>query len=121
MNFEFFTDEFQIYLKLLLLLYADDTVFFSDNKDNFQKCLNEFNDYCQMWKLNINYSKTDIVIFHSRNSNNYEFIIGENVIKITDKYKYLGVVFSKSGSFLNARKHLAEQLKSHASAFHKGQ
>ena len=95
MNFEFFTDEFQIYLKLLLLFYADDTVIFSDNKDNFQKCLNEF----MMWKLNINYSKTEIVIFNSRNSNNYEFKIGENVIKITDKYKYLGVVFSKSGSF----------------------
>ena len=111
MNFEFFTDEFQIYLKLLLPLYADDTVIFSDNKENFQKCLNEFNDYCQMWKLNINYSKTEIVIFNSRNRNNYEFKIGDNVIKITDKYKYLGVVFSKSGSFLNARKHLAEQSK----------
>ena len=28
MNFEFFTGEFQIYLKLLLLLYADDAVIF---------------------------------------------------------------------------------------------
>ena len=110
-KFEFFTDEFQIYLKLLLLLYADDTVIFSDNKDNFQKCLNEFNYYCQMWKLNINYSKTEIIVFNSKNSNNYEFKIGDHIIKITDRYKYLGVVFSKSGSFLNARKHLAEQSK----------
>ena len=28
---------------------------------------------------------------------------------VTDKYKYLGVIFSKSGSFLNMRKHIIEQ------------
>ena len=111
LNFDFFTGEFQIYLKLLILLYADDTIIFSDNKENFQKCLNEFHDYCQMWKLNINFSKTEIIIFNSKKNDNFEFKIGGHVIKIADKYKYLGVVFSRSGSFLNARKHAAEQSK----------
>lgn len=36
--------------------------------------------------------------------------LGDNIIKITDIYKYLGLVFSKSGSFLNASKHLADGL-----------
>ena len=69
----------------------------------------QFYDYCQMWKLNINFNNTEIVIFNCRNNNKFELKIGDHIIKITDKYKYLGVVFSKSGSFLNARKHLVEQ------------
>ena len=111
LDLELRTNELNMYLKLLLLLYADDTVIISNNKENFQKCLNEFYDYCQMWKLNINFSKTEIIIFNSRNNNNFEFKLGDNIIKITDKYKYLGVIFSRSGSFLNARKHLVEQSK----------
>ena len=111
LDLEITTNELNLYLKLLLLLYADDTVILSNNKENFQKCLNEFYDYCQMWKLNINFNKTEIIIFNSRNNNNFEFKIGDHIIKITDKYKYLGVIFSRSGNFLNARKHLVEQSK----------
>ena len=64
-----------------------------------------------MWKLNINFSKTEIIVFNSKNNDNFEFKIGDHTIKITSKYKYLGVIFSRSGSFLNARKHLVEQSK----------
>ena len=109
LDLELSTQEITVYLRLLLLLYADDTAIFSNNKENFQKCLDEFNDYCSMWKLNINFIKTELVIFNSRNDQNYLFSIGEHRIKITDKYKYLGIILSRSGSFLNARKHLAEQ------------
>ena len=63
-----------------------------------------------MWKLNINFSKTEIIIFNSRNTSNLEFKLGDKTIKIVDKYKYLGV-FSRSGSFLHARKNLVEQSK----------
>ena len=111
LDFELLTDEINMYLKGLLLLYADETVIFSNNEQNFQKCLNEFSEYCKLWKLNINYNKTEIVVFNSRNNSNYTFKLGEHTIQITNKYKYLGVILSKSGSFLNARKHLAEQAK----------
>ena len=104
-------DDLHLYVKLLMLLYADDSVIISNNAENFQKCLNEFHDYCQMWKLNVNYNKIEIVIFHSRNNRVFEFKMGNHSIQITDRYKYLGTVFSKSGSFLNARKHVAEQAK----------
>ena len=57
----------------------------------------------------VNYSKTNVVIFNSRNNRNFTFNIGGNDILVTDKYKYLGVIFSKSGSFLNMRKHIIEQ------------
>ena len=65
LHLKILTNELTLYLKLLILLYANDTVIMSKNKINFQKCLNEFYDYCQMWKLNINFNKTEIIIFNS--------------------------------------------------------
>ena len=115
LDFGLLTDEINMYLKVLLLLYTDDTVIFSNNEQNFKKCLNEFSEYCKLWKLNINYNKTEIVVFNSRNNSNYTFKIGEHTIQIANKYKYLGVILS--GSFLNARKHLAEQAKKLCSCF----
>ena len=39
------------------------------------------------------------------------FKIGNENIEIVDSYKYLGVLFSQSGSFLHARKHVVQQAK----------
>ena len=39
------TDETH-WLKLLILLYADDTIIISDNAIDFQNCLNSFEQYC---------------------------------------------------------------------------
>ena len=91
---------------------------FSNNKENFQKALDSFFDYCELWKLNVNYSKTNVVIFNSRNNRNFTFNIGGNDIVVTDKYKYLGVIFSISGSFLNMRNTLLNrQIKPCISCF----
>ena len=49
--------EAEIFLKLYILLYADDTVIFSDNAHDLQNAL-EFDEYCNRWKLTINVSKT---------------------------------------------------------------
>ena len=89
LNLEIATNELNLYLELLLLLYADETVIFSNNKENFKKGLNEFYKYCQMWKLNVNFSKTEIIVLYSKNNDNLEFKIGDHIIKITKTYKYL--------------------------------
>ena len=52
------------YLKILVLLFADDTVIFATNKDDLQVALNVFEHYCDQWKhLTVNISKTKIMIF----------------------------------------------------------
>ena len=53
----FDNDQHELWLRLLVLLYADDTVILSDNADDFQNCLNAFNDYCNEWHLHVNLSK----------------------------------------------------------------
>lgn len=55
-----------IFIKLLVILYADDTIILSDNVNDFQQMLNIFSDFCNSWKLKINSSKTKIMIFGDR-------------------------------------------------------
>ena len=108
-DLEIISNETHVYLKLLILLYADDTIIFSNDKENFQKALDNFHEYCTMWNLKVNLTKTNVVIFNSRTNKNMTFTLGGQNIAINDTYKYLGIIFSKSGSFLNARKHIVEQ------------
>ena len=73
----------RIMLKLFALLYADDTVIISDNKTNFQDALNAFAYYCKKWKLKINETKSNIIIFgHVRNRNRLAFSINCQPINI---------------------------------------
>jgi hypothetical protein len=51
-----------IYLKIFLLFYADDTVLMSENVDGMQTMLNVFSEYCNTWKLQVNIAKTKVVI-----------------------------------------------------------
>lgn len=37
------------------------------------------------------------------------FYYNNNVVEIVSEFKYLGTVFSRSGSFCKAKKHLVEQ------------
>ena len=57
------------------------------------------------------YSKTKIIVFNGRHVNNMNFNIGENEINIMDTYKYLRVLFYKSGTFLRAKQRIVEQAK----------
>ena len=86
-------------MKILILLYADDTVIFGTDPHSFQDNLNIFYEYCQLWKLNLNYNKTKIMIFGMHNTNNLHFTIGGHDISICSEFKYLGVIFSKSSFF----------------------
>ena len=100
-----------LWLKLLILLYADDTVILSDTAENLQSSLNAFHNYCTEWQLNVNINKTKIIVFGARNLNGYNFYLGDQPIDITSTYHYLGVTFSATGSFLQARKHISQQAR----------
>lgn len=98
-------------MRLFTLLYADDTALMADSAKEMQNCLNAFASYCQEWKLSINTEKTKILIFGARKRSDIQFKLNDDIIEIVNKYKYLGVYFSQSGSFLNARKHIVQQAK----------
>ena len=105
------SEDFMIYLRLIVLLYADDTIILANSENDLQAILNKFETYCQTWKLNINNDKTKIVIFGAKKTDSFNFKLNGKNVQITDKYKYLGIYFSQSRSFLTARKHIVEQAK----------
>ena len=106
----FATEDAYMFLKLLILLYADDTIILSDDIDKLQNALTAFEEYCIMWKLQVNLSKTKIVIFgRGRMNKNCRFLLHNKIIEIIDEYKYLGVFLGASGSLVSTKKHIAEQ------------
>jgi hypothetical protein len=103
--------EIDTFLKIIVLLYADDTILVSDDPQKLQSCLDDFVEYCSIWHLNINISKTKAIVFGTRNDRNFSFKINNTPIQIVKSYKYLGTQFSKSGNFLTPRTHLVQQAK----------
>lgn len=102
--------ELDVYMKLFLLLYADDTVLMSESKDDLQYMLNNFCVFCKQWKLSVNVSKTKVVIFSKgRLPKNVSFNMDGKNIEIVNAFKYLGVFFSRSGSFIITKKYLADR------------
>ena len=60
---ECMTDRMYFFMQIYVLLYADDTVIMGKNSEDLQDNLNIFSQYCSDWKLDVNKSKTKIVIF----------------------------------------------------------
>ena len=99
------------FVKLFILLYADDTAIVSESAADLQNALNIYETYCDRWKLTLNTSKTKIVIFSGGRQRNYNFTYKNETIEIVKDYKYLGIMFSRSCSFLTAKKHISNQAK----------
>ena len=84
------------YLKLFILLLADDTVLFSSSKDGLQNMLNLFENYCDEWKLTVNIFKTKILVFIAgRYARNLKFFFKGNELKLVTDYKYLDIYLSE--------------------------
>ena len=101
-------DEFTISIILFLLLYADDTIILSDNAKEFQNILKAFNEYCKKWKLKINISKTKIIIFGSIGNQHFTFKFDDEEIETVKEFKYLGVLFTKNGRFVQHIKNVSK-------------
>jgi predicted site-specific integrase-resolvase len=56
-------NQLNVYLKLFVILYADDTVIMSETKEDLQKQLDVFSEYCKFWQLKVNVEKTKILVF----------------------------------------------------------
>ena len=85
------------------LLYADDLVLLSESQEGLQNCLNTTWEYCKSWGLEINYTKSNVMIFNKGSRlSNVKFYIDETELEIVHHYKYLGRMLSINGSFTQA-------------------
>ena len=90
-------NELLVYFKLLVLFYADDCVIMAESAEELQNALNEFQMYCFEWKLTVNVDKTKILIFSKGPMLKTKFYYKNLVIESVRAFKYLGVVFSRTG------------------------
>jgi hypothetical protein len=93
---EDFESELDIYLKLFVLLYADDTVIISESKEDMLNQLNDFNDFCKKWKLKVNAEKSKVLVFsNGRLPANLKFTYNNRDLERVQNFSYLGIAFSK--------------------------
>jgi ribonuclease HI len=85
-----------------LSLFADDSAAYKSGRNlsqlinDIQKALDFISNWCDDWGLRISLTKTNIVIFtHRIKYKTKPIIINGNEIKITDKTKFLGMIFDK--------------------------
>ena len=88
------------FMKLFILLYADDTAVLAENEKEMQKAVKMLEHYCDIWGLKININKTKIVVFSRGKIRNLPKITFDNAnIEIVFDYRYLGVIFNYNNKF----------------------
>ena len=86
------------------LMYADDVILLSETADGLQNCLSMLEKYCKQWGLEVNINKTKSLVFNkSGRLDPVKFLYNNNTIQNVRSYTYLGVSFSTSGNFKEAK------------------
>ena len=88
-------------------MYADDTVIFAESPEVLQIALNTMQSYCDTWKIQVNTSKTKVLIFSKETC----FYYNGQTIEIVDDFSYLGIKFNYNGNFGKTKKHLVDQAR----------
>jgi len=105
-------DTVEVYVKLFLLLYADDTVIIAESISDLQSALNAMYVYCDNWKLEVNASKTKVVIFSKGKCKILPtFYFNGTKLDIVEDFSYLGIKFNYNGRFNKTTKHLSDQAR----------
>ena len=93
--------------KINSLLYADDLVLIAERANDLQNKLDLLEKYCKKWCLQVNTSKTKVIVFNKTGKIlNEKFSVNDCNIECVKHYKYLGVWMSASGNFKEARTQL---------------
>ena len=109
-NEELGDDDIELFIRMFVLLYADDTVILAENSSQLQKALDATSDYCKKWKLTVNLSKTKIIIFSKGKITMHpNFTFNNKIVEVVDDYVYLGTTFNYNGSFTKAIKKQVSQ------------
>ena len=101
------------------LLYADDLVVLSLSREDLQMKLKQLDEYCKMWKMDINVEKTKVVIFSKKYFQAENFYIGENTIEQVRQYKYLGLLVTDNFNLKNTESNIHDRARKALFSFNK--
>ena len=79
-------------------------------KAGVQHMLNTLSEYSAAWNLNVNTSKTKIVVFRNRSKlqRKVVWLYNNEVLDIEDEFNYLGMMFNYNGKFSKTQKQASE-------------
>ncbi|WP_443057110.1 reverse transcriptase domain-containing protein, partial [Streptomyces sp. IBSBF 2390] len=79
-----------------LLLYADDIVILADDVNVLQEMIHKLEEYCSKWKMEVNMTKSEIMVFRKggRPANNERWSFNGQEIRVVKEYCYLGVLLT---------------------------
>lgn len=86
-------------INVFMLLFADVAALFAQNHKSLQCMLNDLERYRKKYKLNLNVTKTKIMISEMGRPTNHDFFINDTKIESVKSFKYLGVYFYKNGNW----------------------
>jgi len=96
-------DDVEVFFKMYVLLYADDTIVMAESPEELQDALDAVHNFCSFWHLTVNTTKTKVVIFSSGKVRNHpDFIYNDNILEVVNDYTYLGVTINYNGLFNKA-------------------
>ena len=106
-------DEHIVLLKIVALLYADDTVVLSENEKELHLTLGSVHEYCtlyNLYNLTVNTSKTKIIVFSRGKVKRYPiFSYGDDIIEVVSDYVYLGATMNYNNEFIKAMRKQLDQ------------
>ena len=82
-----------------ILMYADDLILVSNTALGLHDKLDILYDYCNKWKLNVNVSKSNVMICNQsgRRSEDEIWFYGDQILNVCDTYNDLGISFTSGG------------------------
>ena len=89
-------------------MYADDIVVLSETSDGLQKALKLIDQFCCRWRLKINTDKSKVMIFNNQKEKMSAFL-NNTLLQQVNKYCYLGVILTPTGSFLQKLEYLHDK------------
>ncbi len=100
-NLGFDNDLLNTYLRLLVYMYANDTVLLCDSESNMNQTLTSLHRYCSKWKIKVNCNKTKIMVISRGQvqTRNFNFNLGGEEIQVVSDYEYLGILSNYNGRF----------------------
>ena len=86
-------------------MYADDIIIMAETPEDLQLGLNILEQQCNKWKLNLDKTKTKVIVFRKGGL----FYYDNTELEIVSSFTYLGIVLTSGSSFSTAQQTLAGQ------------
>ena len=102
-----------VFVQLVILLFADDMILLSETVIGLQTQLNNLFSAASRLQLKVNMNKSNIVVFRKGGylGARERWVYGDCMMKVVNSYKYLGICFSTRLSFYHACQDLVSRAK----------